>query len=120
MSYTSLHLDDENGNSDPRIATHVRKACVDVERVLSKEFHSESFSQDTGDSCQLVVTSWPSFEHNSIPSFASTSTIGYDGLRGEGTNDGSDPVNDGRDIAYPRKSQYYNPFTGEYDFTHAT
>ena len=30
-----LHLDDENGNPDPRIATHVQEAGVDVERVLS-------------------------------------------------------------------------------------
>ena len=30
-----LHLDDENGNPDPRIDTHVQEAGVDVERVLS-------------------------------------------------------------------------------------
>ena len=40
----SLHLDDENGNPDPQITTHVREAGVDVERVLSEEVHSESFS----------------------------------------------------------------------------
>ena len=45
-----LHLDDENGNLDPRIAAHVREAGVDVERVLFEEVHSESFSQDTRDS----------------------------------------------------------------------
>ena len=45
-----LHLDDENGNPDPRIAPHVREAGVDVERVLFEEVHSESFSQDTRDS----------------------------------------------------------------------
>ena len=39
-----LHLDDENGNLDPRIAAHVREAGVDVERVLSEKVHSESFS----------------------------------------------------------------------------
>ena len=45
-----LHLDDENGNSDPRIAAYVREAGVDVDRVLSEEGHSESFSQKTRDS----------------------------------------------------------------------
>ena len=78
-----LHLDDENGNPDPRIAAHVREASVDVEQVLSEEVHSESFSQDTRDSIQPVVTSWPSFdssvEHSSRPSFAGTSTTCYDG-----------------------------------------
>ena len=39
-----LHLDDEDGNPDPRIATHVQEASVNVEQVLSKEVHSESFS----------------------------------------------------------------------------
>ena len=46
----TLHLDDENGNHDPRIVAHVREAGVDVERVLSEEIHSESFSQHTRDS----------------------------------------------------------------------
>ena len=45
-----LHLDDEDGNPDPRIAAHVREAGVDVDCVLSEEVHSESFSQDTRDS----------------------------------------------------------------------
>ena len=89
-----LHLDDENGNPDSRIATHVREAGVDVERVLSEEVHSESFSQDTGDSFQPVITSRPSFdssvEHSSRLNLVGTSTTGYDGSRGEGTNDGSD------------------------------
>ena len=39
-----LHLDDKDGNPDPRIAAHVREASVNVERVLSKEVYSESFS----------------------------------------------------------------------------
>ena len=58
-----LHLDDEDGNHDPRIAAHVREAHVDVYHVLSKEVHSDSFSQDTrylfqyGGSTQLTVTS---------------------------------------------------------------
>ena len=80
-----LHLDDENGNPDPRIAVHVREAGVDVERVLSEEVYSESFNQDTRDSFQPVVTSRPSFdssvEHSSRLSCVSTSTIGYDGSR---------------------------------------
>ena len=42
-----LHLNDEDGNPDPRIAAHVREAGVDVDRVLSEDVHSESFSQDT-------------------------------------------------------------------------
>ena len=98
-----LHLDDENGNPEPKIAAHVREAGVDVERVLSEEVHSESFSQDTRDSFHHVVTSRPSFdssvEHSSRPSFAGNSTTGYDGSRGEGTNGGSDIGNDGGDNA---------------------
>ena len=57
-----LHLDDEDGNPDPRIAAHVREAGVNVERVLSEEVHSESFSKDTRDSFQPAVTSRPSFD----------------------------------------------------------
>ena len=113
-----LYLDYEDGNFDPRIATHVQKS-------LSEEVHSESFSQDTRDSFQPVVTSRPSFdssvEHSSRPSFSSTSTTSYDVSRGEGTNDGSNTGNDGGDIADPQQSQYpLSPFTGEDDFTHAT
>ena len=98
-----LHLDDENGNPDPRIVVHVREAGVDVEQVLYEEVHSESFSKETRDSLQPVVTSRPSFdssvEHSSRPSFVGTSTTGYDGSRGEGTNDSSDTGNDGGDNA---------------------
>ena len=120
-----LHLDDEDGNPDPQIAAHVREAGVNVERVLFEEVHSESFSQDTRDSFQSAVPSRTSFdssvEHNSRPSFAGTSTLGYDGSRGEGTNDGNDTENDGGDIADPQQSQYpLSPFTGEDYFTHAT
>ena len=62
-----------------------------------------------------------SVEHSSRPSFAGTSTTGYDGLRGKGTNDGSDTGNDDGDIADPQQSQYpLSPFIGEDDFTHAT
>ena len=39
---TPLHLDDEDGNPDPRIVAHVREAGVDVDHVLSEEVHSES------------------------------------------------------------------------------
>ena len=39
-----FHLDDEDGNPDPRIAAHVREAGVNIERVFSEEIHSESFS----------------------------------------------------------------------------
>ena len=46
----SLHLDDEDGNPDPRIVTHVQETGVDVERVLSEEVHTNSFSQDRRDS----------------------------------------------------------------------
>ena len=52
-----LHLYDEDGNPNPQIAAHVREAGVDVERVLSEEVHSESFSQNTKDSFQLAITS---------------------------------------------------------------
>ena len=121
----TIHLDDENGNHDPRTIAHAREASVDVERVLSKEVHSESFSQDTRDSFQPVVTSRPSFgssdEHSSRPSFAGTSTTGYDDSREEGTNDGSDTGNDGGNNADRQQSEYpLSPFTGEDDFTHAT
>ena len=120
-----LHLDDEDGNHDPRIAAHVQEAGVYVDRVLSEEVHSESFSQDTRDSFKSTITSRPSFdssvEHSSRPSFACASTTGYDGSRGEGTNDGSDTENDGVDITYRQISQYpLSPFTSEDDFTHAT
>ena len=98
-----LHLDNEDGNHNPQITAHVRDAGVDVDRVLSEEVHSESFSQDTRDSFHPIATSRPSFdssvEHSSRPSFSSTSTTSYDGSRGEGTNDCSDTGNDGGDIA---------------------
>ena len=118
-------MDDEDGNPDPRIAAHVREAGVDVDCVLSEEVHSESFSQDTRDSFQPAITSRPSFDsstkHSSRPSFASTSTKGYEGSREEGTDDDSDIGNDGGDIADRQISEYpLSPFTGEDDFTHAT
>ena len=58
---------------------------------------------------------------SSRPSFAGTSTTYYDGLRGEGTNDGSDIGNDGGDNADRQQCEYpLSLFTGEDDFTHAT
>ena len=64
---------------------------------------------------------YSSIEHSSKPSFAGTSTTSYDGLRGEGTNDGSDTGNDGGDNADRQQSEYpLSPFIGEDDFTHAT
>ena len=42
--FRPLHLDDEYGNPDPRIAAHVREGGVDVDHVLFEEVHSESFS----------------------------------------------------------------------------
>ncbi|RVW64319.1 hypothetical protein CK203_047000 [Vitis vinifera] len=125
-----LHLDDEDGNPDPRIAAHVREAGVDVDRVLSEEVHTDSFSQDTRDSfrqgiSQPAVTSQPSFdsmsvEHSSRTSATGTSASGYDGSRGEGTNDGSDPGNDEGDIRQQQQSRQSLAFTCEDDFTHCT
>ncbi|RVW39911.1 hypothetical protein CK203_081048 [Vitis vinifera] len=125
-----LHLDDEDGNPDPRIAAHVREAGVDVDRVLSEEVHTDSFSQDTRDSFQQgisqpAVTSRPSFdstsvEHSSRPSATGTSASGYDGSRGEGTNDGSDPGNDEGDVRQQQQSGQPLAFTCEDDFTHCT
>ena len=57
-----LYFDDGDGYPDLRIVAHVREASVDVECVLSEEVHSESFSQDTKNSFQPVVTSRPSFD----------------------------------------------------------
>ena len=44
-----IHLDDEVGNPDPRIAAHARKFGVNVLHVLSKEVHFQSFNKDTDD-----------------------------------------------------------------------
>ena len=43
-------MDDDVGNLDPRIASHAREFKVNVECVLSKEVHFESFSKNTEDS----------------------------------------------------------------------
>ena len=52
-----IHLDDEVGNPDPRIATHAQEFGIDVERVLSEEVHNESFSKNTKDSFQGTLDS---------------------------------------------------------------
>ncbi|KAL6345769.1 hypothetical protein AAG906_017519 [Vitis piasezkii] len=116
-----IHLDDEVGNPDPRIAAHAREFGVNVERVLSEEVHSESFSKDTDDSLHATYSQQEidstSAGHSSRPSAAGTSASGYDGSRG-GTDDGGD--NGGGDIDERRHSQYpINQFTCENDFTHA-
>ncbi|RVW65094.1 hypothetical protein CK203_034887 [Vitis vinifera] len=86
-----IHLDDEVGNPDPRIAAHAREFGVNVERVLSEEVHSESFSKDTDDSLHATYSQQEidstSAGHSSRPSAAGTSASGYDGSRG-GTDDG--------------------------------
>ncbi|RVW74958.1 hypothetical protein CK203_049908 [Vitis vinifera] len=86
-----IHLDDEVGNPDPRIAAHAREFGVNVERVLSEEVHSESFSKDTDDSLHVTYSQQEidsiSAGHSSRPSAAGTSASGYDGSRG-GTDDG--------------------------------
>ncbi|RVW83982.1 Retrovirus-related Pol polyprotein from transposon TNT 1-94 [Vitis vinifera] len=118
-----IHLDDEVGNPDPRIAAHAREFGVNVERVLSEEVHSESFSKNTDDSLQAALNSHQEIDstsagHSSRPSAACTSTSGYDGSRG-GIDDGGD--NGGEDIDERQHSQYpINQFTCENDFTHCT
>ena len=47
-----LHLDDEDGNPDPRIVVDVREAGVDVERALYEEVHTNTFNHDMRDSFQ--------------------------------------------------------------------
>ncbi|RVW21476.1 hypothetical protein CK203_112622 [Vitis vinifera] len=111
-----IHLDDAIGNPDPQIAAHAREFGVNVERVLSEEVHSESFSKDTDDSHQEIDST--SAGHSSRPSAASTSASGYDGSRG-GTDDGGDNV--GGDINERQHSQYpVSQFTCENTFTHCT
>lgn len=52
-----LHLDDENGNPNLQIAAHAREVSVDIERVLSEEVHTDSFSKDTRDSFHQAIDS---------------------------------------------------------------
>ncbi|RVW64943.1 hypothetical protein CK203_041844 [Vitis vinifera] len=118
-----IHLDDEVGNPDPRIAAHAREFGVNVERVLFEEVHSKSFSKDTDDSFHVALHSHQEIDstsagHSSRPSAACTSASGYDGSRG-GTDDGRD--NGEGDIDERRHSQYpISQFTCENDFTHCT
>ncbi|RVX11055.1 hypothetical protein CK203_013319 [Vitis vinifera] len=87
-----IHLDDEVGNPDPRIAAHARKFGVNIDST--------------------------SVGHSSRPSATDTSTSGYDGSR-DGTNDEGD--NAGEDIYERQHSQYLiSQFTCENDFTHYT
>ena len=116
-----IHWDDEDGNLDPWIAAHAREFGVDVECVLSKEVHSESFSKDTEDSFQGALNSHQEVDSISIgqssrPSVAGTFASGYDGSRSE-TDDGSD--NAWEDIGECQQSQYpMSQFTCENDFTY--
>ena len=116
-------MDDEVGNPDPQITTHAREFGVDVECVLSKEVHSESFTKDTEDSFQRALDSHQevdsiSVSQSSRSSVASTFASSYDGSKG-GTDDGND--NAGGDIRERQQSQYpMSQFTCENDFTHCT
>ena len=99
-------MDDEIENPDPWIAAHAREFGVDVDQVLLKEVHSESFSKDTDDSFEATLNWHPSVDSTSVgqsrkPSVFSTSTSGYDGLRG-GTDDGDDNV--GGDVGQQQQS----------------
>ena len=59
-----------------------------------------------------------SVEHSSRPSAIGTSAFGYDGSRGEGTNNGSDLGNDKGDVRQQQQSGQPLAFTCEDDFTH--
>ncbi|RVW45794.1 hypothetical protein CK203_086275 [Vitis vinifera] len=119
----SIHLDDKVENPNPRIAAHAQEFGVNVERVLSEEVHSESFSKDTDDSVQTALNSHQEIDststsHSSRPSATGTSVSGYDGSRG-GIDDGGD--NAGGDIHEHQHNQYpISQFTSENDFTHYT
>ena len=118
-----IYLDDEVGNPNPWIVTHAQEFGVDVERVLSKEVHNESFTKDIEDSFQRALDSHQKVDSMSVgqssrPSTASTFASSYDGSRG-GTNDGGD--NARGDIGERQQSQYpMSQFTCENDFTHYT
>ena len=116
-------MDDEVGNPDPQITTHAREFGVDVECVLSKEVHSESFTKDTEDSFQRALDSHQevdsiSVSQSSRSSAASTFASSYDGSKG-GTDDGGDNARE--DIGERQQSKYpMSQFTYENDFTHYT
>ena len=61
-----------------------------------------------------------SVEHSSRPSAIGTSAFGYDGSRGEETNNGSDLGNDKGDVRQQQQSGQPLAFTCEDDFTHCT
>ena len=89
-----IQLDDEVGNPNPWIVTHAQEFGVDVERVLSKEVHNESFTKDIEDSFQRALYSHQKVDSMSVgqssrPSTASTFASSYDGSRGR-TDDGGD------------------------------
>ena len=82
-----IHLDDEVGNPDPRIATHAREFGVNVECTLSEEVHNESFGKDIKDSFQGALDSHKEVDSTSAgqssrPSVARTFAFGYNGSRG--------------------------------------
>ncbi|KAL6328069.1 hypothetical protein AAG906_033341 [Vitis piasezkii] len=105
-----IYLDDEVGNPNPQITTHAREFGVDVECVLSKEVHSESFTKDT----RINFKGHWIPTKRLTPQYASS----YDGSKG-GTDDGGD--NTREDIGERQQSQYpMSQFTYENDFTHCT
>ena len=116
-------MDDEIENPDPWITAHAREFGVDVDRVLSKEVHSESFSKDTDDSFEATLNSHPSIDSTSVgqssrPGAVGTSTSGYDGSRDETDDEGD---NAREDVGQQQQSQCpMSPFTCEDDFTHYT
>ena len=57
-----IHLDDEIRNLDPRIASYAREFGFDVDRMLSEEVLSKSFSKDSEDSFEEAMNSQPVFE----------------------------------------------------------
>ena len=52
-----LYLDDDVKNLDPWIVSHAQELGADIEKVLTKEVHNESFSKDIGDSLQQAFNS---------------------------------------------------------------
>ena len=100
---------------------YAREFGVNVERVLSEEVHSESFSKDIDDSLHAALHSHQEIDstsagHSSRPSVVCTFASGYNGSRGR-TDDGGD--NGEGDIDERRHSQYpISQFTCENDFTH--
>ncbi|KAL6341115.1 hypothetical protein AAG906_032230 [Vitis piasezkii] len=70
----SLYLVDEDGNTYPRIAAHVREIGVDVERVLSEEVHTDINSLPLSFTHTLLplsflFTLYPFFSHLPSPHY---------------------------------------------------